>query len=111
MVVGTAISFWADFNGRWKVVIVGSLPYGIPKPVVPPLNIISKIFGDCITIGIVSFAINYSMARRFAKIHKYEIRSNQVFIYFIILVFLFFFNRKSNRLVGKRNTQSLKFKE
>ena len=89
MIVGTAISFWADFNGRWKVVIVGTLPYGIPKPVVPTLNIVSKIFGDCITIGIVSFAINYSMARRFAKVHKYEIRSNQVLInYFLYLFFI-----------------------
>jgi hypothetical protein len=78
VVVGTAISYLADFNGRWKVATVGTLPFGIPKPVVPPLNIISKIFGDCITIGIVSFAINYSMARRFSKVHKYEIGSNQV---------------------------------
>ncbi len=78
MIVGTAISYLADFNGRWNIDIVNDLPHGLPTPEIPPLYLISKIFQDCITIGIVSFAMNYSMARRFAKIHKYEIGSNQV---------------------------------
>lgn len=44
----------------------------------PPLHILSIIFGDAVTIAIVSFAINVSMAKLFAKRHKYEIRANQV---------------------------------
>jgi hypothetical protein len=36
------------------------------------------LIGDSITIGIVSFAINVSMAKMFAKKYKYEIRPNQV---------------------------------
>jgi hypothetical protein len=36
------------------------------------------IIGDSVGIAIVSFALNISMAKLFAKKHKYHIRPNQV---------------------------------
>lgn len=50
----------------------------MPTPKVPALSIISKIIGDSISIAIVSYAINMSIAKLFSKKHKYEIRPNQV---------------------------------
>jgi solute carrier family 26 protein len=50
----------------------------MPTPVLPPLQILPMVFGDALTIAIVSFAINVSMAKLFAKKHNYEIRANQV---------------------------------
>jgi len=49
-----------------------------PAPKVPPVEILPDIIGNVINISIVSFAINISMAKLFAKKYKYELDSNQV---------------------------------
>ena len=72
------MSHFLRLNEHWKVRIVGPIPLGIPKPVVPPLAIFGLIFGDAFRIAIVSFAINISMAKLFSNKYKYTIRSNQV---------------------------------
>jgi hypothetical protein len=56
---------------------------------VPPMSIIPDIFGDALSIAIVSFAVNISMAKLFSKKYKYELSPNQVF-------FEFFFNKIVN---------------
>ncbi len=66
------------FNENFKIKIVGDLPRGIPAPRLPPFSIASEVFGDAISIAIVSFAINISMAKLFAKKYKYELNANQV---------------------------------
>lgn len=60
----------------WKVTIL--LISRIPAPRPPPLNIFPLIIGSSISIAIVSFAINISMAKLFAKKYKYELDANQV---------------------------------
>ena len=47
-------------------------------PEIPPIKIFSILIGDSFGIAIVSFAINISMAKLFAKKNKYEIHPNQV---------------------------------
>ena len=42
------------------------------------MDIFIKILMDSFAIAIVSFVINASMCKLFAKKHNYEIRSNQV---------------------------------
>jgi hypothetical protein len=49
----------------------------LPAPELPPFHIVSKLFGDAISIAIVTFALNISMAKFFAKKYKYEISPNQ----------------------------------
>ena len=44
----------------------------------PPIAAASKLFVDAISIAIVTFAMNISMAKFFAKKYKYEISPNQV---------------------------------
>ena len=54
----------------------------MPSPRVPPNNILFKVlrenYSDFIPIAIVSFIINISMCKVFAKKHNYEIKPNQV---------------------------------
>ena len=50
----------------------------IPAPILPPFHLIPQLIGDAISIAIVSFALNISMAKFFGKKYKYEISSNQV---------------------------------
>lgn len=50
----------------------------LPAPNVPPLSIVSDVIFDSLSIAIVSFAINISVAKLYAKKYKYEIRPNQV---------------------------------
>lgn len=49
----------------------------LPPPELPPFHLISKLFGDAISIAIVTFAMNISMAKFFAKKYKYDISPNQ----------------------------------
>lgn len=49
-----------------------------PPPAFPPVNRFHKVAVDAIGISIVSFAINISMAKMFAKKHAYSLHSNQV---------------------------------
>lgn len=50
----------------------------IPAPRMPPLWLFSQIVFESIEIAIVSFALNISMAKLFAKRYNYQIRPNQV---------------------------------
>jgi MFS superfamily sulfate permease-like transporter len=44
------------------------------------LDFIPDIFLDCLVIGIVCFAVSLSLAKIFAKKHKYKINANQELI-------------------------------
>jgi MFS superfamily sulfate permease-like transporter len=80
VIIGTVVSYFVKFHEKWKVKIIGDLPSGFPAPVLPPLKIFPMLIGDSISIAIVSFALNVSMAKLFAKKHKYEIKPNQVIL-------------------------------
>ena len=58
VVFGTLFAYLFDFNERWRVKIVGDLPRGIPAPSLPPVHIFPDVFGEAISIAIVSFAVN-----------------------------------------------------
>lgn len=47
-------------------------------PALPPANRFSTVAVDAISIAIVAFAINYSLARLFALKHGYSLVPNQV---------------------------------
>ena len=52
----------------------------MPKP--PLFKIFTTLIGDAFSIAIVSFALNISVAKLFAKKYNYHIRPNQVKIFF-----------------------------
>ena len=77
VIVGTAASYYLELE-KYKVKIVGPLKTGMPSPKIPTVSLFNKIIGDSIAIAIVSFVINISMCKLFAKKHNYEIQPNQV---------------------------------
>jgi MFS superfamily sulfate permease-like transporter len=79
VIFGTLFSYLFQFKENWKIPTVGSVKPGIPPPELPSFSLVSEILGDSISLAIVSFAINISMAKMFAKKYKYEISPNQVF--------------------------------
>lgn len=50
----------------------------MPTPKLPQFKIISNIIGDAISIAIVTYANNISIAKLYSKKYKYEISPNQV---------------------------------
>ena len=75
--MGTLFSYIFDFNKKFQVKIVGIIPLGIPTPALPPFKIMSELLTDSFNIAIVSFALNISMAKLFAKKYNYSIGANQ----------------------------------
>ena len=52
-------------------------PNRIPAPKLPPFQISMDVLGDAFSIALVSFVINMSMSKVFAKKYKYELDPNQ----------------------------------
>lgn len=55
----------------------------MPKP--PLFKIFTTLISDAFSIAIVSFALNISMAKLFAKKYNYHIRPNQVKLFYSYL--------------------------
>lgn len=52
----------------------------LPNPKMPRLDFIGQTFVDSLIIAIVIFAISLSMAKTFAKKHRYDVDANQELI-------------------------------
>ena len=78
VIFGTLISYLVDFKGRWNVSITGDIPLGMPDPQLPPFEIVTSVIGSSINIAIVSYALNFSIGKIFAKKYKYDLDPNQV---------------------------------
>ncbi|XP_017059088.1 solute carrier family 26 member 6 [Drosophila ficusphila] len=74
---GTLISQWFNLCDDYKVKPVGTIPSGLPEPVLPRLDLVPKVAVDSIAIAIVTYSIIMSMGLTFAKKHGYEVRPNQ----------------------------------
>ncbi len=55
-----------------------NLNFRIPTPQMPPTDRFGDVITNAVSIAIVSYAINVSMSKIFAKKHNYEIDANQV---------------------------------
>lgn len=93
VIVATIISYYVGFEEKWNVPLVGNLPLGFPTPRTPPMYLFMKLFGDSVAIAILTFALQVSFAKLFAKKHKYEISANQEFFaYGVSNIVASFFN-------------------
>lgn len=77
MIISTIISYYLNLNKHYSVNIIGSIPVGMVIPSIPPMELFPKIFIDSLTIAVVSFAINISMATILARKDNYKIDPNQ----------------------------------
>ncbi|XP_049879425.1 solute carrier family 26 member 10 isoform X2 [Pectinophora gossypiella] len=77
VVTGTLVSKYAKLDELFNIVLVGSIPTGLPIPEVPPVEMIPSVALDAFTITMVTYTISMSMAFIFASREKYEVDGNQ----------------------------------
>ena len=70
-------SYLLNFNERNHVKIVGVIERGLPSFSFPRFDHFSSLVSSSLTIAFLSFCINISLAKMFAKKHSYKVRSNQ----------------------------------
>lgn len=80
VILATVISYFTDIHGAFEVDIVGSIPTGIPGPIVPPMTGVGDYLVDCFIISILIFANTIAMAKICAKKHNYEVDDSQELI-------------------------------
>lgn len=76
---------WQDFSDKRfiriyliDIIYRSILVCSIPPPQAPPVDQLSVVAVDAVSLAIVAFAINVSLAKLFAKKHGYEVDTNQV---------------------------------
>ncbi|CAI5455540.1 unnamed protein product [Caenorhabditis angaria] len=77
IVTTTFLSYYFDFEKRFGIKTIHTVPRGFPKPDVPRFDIWQYIIIDAISIAVVAYAVTISMGQIFSKKHKYRVDSNQ----------------------------------
>lgn len=80
VVVGTGVSAGINLVGNYQVDVVGYIPSGLRTPVLPDIDLLSKILSDSIAIALVGFSMTVSMGKIFALKHGYTVNGNQELI-------------------------------
>lgn len=70
-------SWYWQFNEKYNISVVGQIPSGLPPIKQPRLDLLILTLEDSISIALVSFAMNLSLAQMYAKQHRYKINPNQ----------------------------------
>ncbi|XP_056429603.1 chloride anion exchanger-like [Hyla sarda] len=81
-VIATGVSYGFNFQARYGVDIVGKLQKGFQAPVAPSISVFKDCVADGFSIGIVGFAIAYSVAKVYSIKHDYVINGNQELVAF-----------------------------
>ncbi|NXI64426.1 S26A2 protein, partial [Anseranas semipalmata] len=80
VIVATVISYYFNFQERYKSAVCGAIPTGFRKPTVPDVTLFSSLAIDALPIAIIGFAMTVSLAEIFGKKHGYAVRANQEMI-------------------------------
>ncbi|KAE9554737.1 hypothetical protein FO519_002065 [Halicephalobus sp. NKZ332] len=77
VIVTTILSNTLDFHKKHGIDVVGKIPTGLPIPTLPKISKLPHVFPDAIVIAIVIYAVSFSMAKLFAKKHRYKLNPAQ----------------------------------
>uniref|UniRef100_A0A8C0HP67 STAS domain-containing protein n=1 Tax=Buteo japonicus TaxID=224669 RepID=A0A8C0HP67_9AVES len=80
VIVATVISYYFNFEERYKSAVCGDIPTGFRKPTLPDTNLFSSLAADALPIAVIGFAMTVSLAEIFGKKHGYAVRANQEMI-------------------------------
>ncbi|KAJ6668015.1 hypothetical protein lerEdw1_016336 [Lerista edwardsae] len=80
VIAGTLLSYFFNFNAKYKSKICGYIPTGFKQPALPDLSLLSNLALDALPIAIIGFAMTVSLAEIFGKKHGYPVRANQEMI-------------------------------
>ncbi|XP_053572556.1 chloride anion exchanger-like [Bombina bombina] len=81
-VLATGISYAFDFRKRFNVQVIGILERGYQAPITPDVSIFQECIADGFAIGIVAFAVGFSVARVYSIKHDYPINGSQELVAF-----------------------------
>lgn len=88
MIILTAVSYYLHLNERYSVIIVGTVPAGMPEPRLPEFSLIPDCLSPALAIAVVTIAVHISLAKILAKKFNYSIDPGQE-IYALGLTSLF----------------------
>nr|AKN21605.1 slc26a-1 [Schmidtea mediterranea] len=77
MIGAIVFSYFTSANSIWSVNIVGEIVPGFMKPRLPEPKYMLSTIETSFSAAIVSFAIGYSISKRMALKHDYDINGNQ----------------------------------
>ncbi|NXU51588.1 S26A2 protein, partial [Turnix velox] len=80
VIVATVVSYYFNFEERYKSAVCGNIPTGFRKPRLPDINLFSSLAVDALPIAVIGFAMTVSLAEIFGKKHGYSVRANQEMI-------------------------------
>lgn len=80
IISATAISYGLDLGGNYSVKIMGEIPTGLPYPKVPRFDLMGKVLTNSVALAVVSYSVSLSLAKIYAKKHKYTVSPNQELI-------------------------------
>ncbi|KFU92875.1 Sulfate transporter, partial [Chaetura pelagica] len=80
VILATVISYYFNFEERYKSAVCGEIPTGFRKPTLPDINLFSSLAVDALPIAVIGFAMTVSLAEIFGKKHGYTVRANQEMI-------------------------------
>ncbi|KAI6185744.1 Sulfate permease [Aphelenchoides besseyi] len=73
--IGISVAF--RLHDDYGVAVVNHVPQGLPVPEMPALSILPVIWADVLSISVICFMFAFSMAKLFAKKHRYKVDANQ----------------------------------
>lgn len=77
LVIGTAVSYLANFHVRFGMRILKTIPTGMPAPKAPTFPSWQNYIVECFIIALVSYSISVSLAKAFSSKYKYRLDQNQ----------------------------------
>lgn len=80
VVAGVLASNILDLKTTSNIKVIGSIPLGLPAPTVHQWELIKYVWIQCIPLSVVAYALNYSLGKKFANKHDYDIDSSQEFV-------------------------------
>ncbi|PIO28483.1 hypothetical protein AB205_0042260, partial [Aquarana catesbeiana] len=81
-VIATGVSYGFNFQQKYGVAIVGKLEKGFQPPMAPSISVFKDCVADGFSIGIVGFAVAFSVAKVYSIKHDYVINGNQELVAF-----------------------------
>ncbi|KAL7670661.1 hypothetical protein ACOME3_005591 [Neoechinorhynchus agilis] len=92
IVIATIVCSNSSVNTKYNITSIGLMPSGLPKPTLPPTKHLSCIGMDFLSVAIVTIAMNFSIAARYADTYGYRISMDQeLFAYGITNILISFF--------------------
>uniref|UniRef100_A0AC34PUR6 STAS domain-containing protein n=1 Tax=Panagrolaimus sp. JU765 TaxID=591449 RepID=A0AC34PUR6_9BILA len=77
VIVMTVFSKLFNFNADLNISVVSHIPQGVPPPEFPEFRLIPYLWMDALTLAVICYMFLVSMAKLFAKKHKYKLDDNQ----------------------------------